>query len=53
MGAEQAGELGAELRRLSTLEAEAARDAAETIARAQAAEVVVARLGGSLGELAP
>lgn len=53
LGAEQAGELGAELRRLSTLEAEAARDAAEAVARAQAAEVVVARLGGNLDDVAP
>ena len=53
IGAEQAGELGAELRRLSTLEADAARDAADAVARAQAAEVVVARLGGSLDDLPP
>ena len=53
LGAEQAGALGAELRRLSTLEAEAARDAADTIARAQAAEVVVARRGGSLADSLP
>ncbi len=53
MGAEQAGELGAELRRLSTLEAEAARDASEAIARSQAAEVVVARLGGRIDDLPP
>ncbi len=53
IGAQQAGELGAELRRLSTLEADAARDAADSVARAQAAEVVVARLGGSLDDLPP
>ena len=53
IGARQAGELGAELRRLSALEAEAARDAADAVAQAQAAEVVVARLGGNLDELSP
>ena len=53
IGAQQAGELGAELRRLSTLEADAAREAADSVARAQAAEVVVARLGGSLDDLPP
>ena len=53
IGAQQTGELGAELRRLSTLEADAARDAADSVARAQAAEVVVARLGGSLDDLPP
>ena len=53
VGAQQAGELGAELRRLSTLEADAAREAADSVARAQAAEVVVARLGGSLDDLPP
>jgi chromosome segregation protein len=52
IGSERAGELGSELRRLSTLEGEAAREAAEALTRAQAAEVVVARLGGSVGELA-
>jgi len=52
VGSQQAGELGAELRRLSGLEGEAAREAAEAVARAQAAEVVVARLGGSVEELA-
>jgi chromosome segregation protein len=53
IGSQQAGELGAELRRLSALEADAARDASDAVARAQAAEVVVARLGGSLDELPP
>ncbi len=53
IGARQAGELGTELRRLSSLEAEAARDAADAVARAQTAEVVVARLGGSLDDLPP
>ena len=48
IGTQQAGELGAELRRLSALEGEAAREAADAGARAQAAEVVVARLGGSI-----
>ena len=48
LGTQQAGELGAELRRLSGLEGEAAREAADATARAQAAEVVVARLGGSV-----
>ncbi|RDI73797.1 chromosome segregation protein SMC [Gaiella occulta] len=46
-GAERAGALGAELRRLSGLESEAAREAADAVARAQAAEVVVARLGST------
>ena len=50
---QQAGELGAELRRLSALEAEAAREAADAVARAQAAEVVVARLGGKIDDLPP
>ena len=53
IGAQQAGELGGELRRLSTLEADAAREAGDSVARAQAAEVVVARLGGSLDDLPP
>ncbi len=53
IGAQQAGELGAELRRLSVLEAETAREAAGAAARAQAAEVVVARLGGTLDDLPP
>ncbi len=48
LGAQQAGDLGGELRRLSGLEANAARDATEAVARAQAAEVVVVRLGGSV-----
>jgi chromosome segregation protein len=46
-GGEQSGALGEELRRLGALEAEARRVATEAVARAQAAEVVVARLGGS------
>ncbi len=53
IGAEQASELGAELRRLSTLEGDAARQAAAAVARAQAAEVVVARLGGNLDDVPP
>jgi chromosome segregation protein len=53
LNAEQAGELGAELRHLSGLEGEAAREANEAVARAQAADVVVARLGGSNDEPAP
>jgi hypothetical protein len=48
LGTQQAGELGSELRRLSALEGEAARETAAAAARAQAAEVVVARLGGSV-----
>jgi len=52
LGAERAGELGAELRRLSVLEADAAREATEALAQAQAAEVVVARLGGIIAEIA-
>ena len=47
-GAERATELGDELRRLAALEAEAQREATEALRSAQAAEVVVARLGGSL-----
>jgi len=47
VGAARTGELGSELRRLSALEADAAREAADAVARAQAAEVVVARLGGT------
>ena len=48
IGARQAGELGSELRRLSALESDAAREAADAVARAQAAEMVVARLGGTV-----
>jgi chromosome segregation protein len=40
-------ELGAELRRLATVEAEARRDATEAGRRAADAEVVLARLGGA------
>jgi chromosome segregation protein len=40
-------ELGAELRRLATVEAEARRDATEAGRRAAEAEVVLARLGGT------
>jgi chromosome segregation protein len=47
MGAARSGELGSELRRLSGLEADAARETADAVARAQAAEVVAARLGGT------
>ncbi len=53
LGAEQAGELGAELRRLSLLESEVAREAAQAVARAQSAEVVVARLGGTVDDTPP
>ncbi len=53
MGAARTGELGSELRRLSALEADAAREAADAAARAQAAEVVVARLGGTGEGIAP
>jgi chromosome segregation protein len=53
VGADHAGELGAELRRLSALETETAREAADAAARAQTAEVVVARLGGSLDDVVP
>jgi len=53
IGAERARELGAELRRLSMLEAEAAREAADAVTRAQAAEVVVARLGGNVDDVDP
>ena len=52
LGAQQVGDLGAELRRLSGLEANAARDATDAVARAQAAEVVVVRLGGTV-DLSP
>ena len=51
--AARAGDLGTELRRLSALEADAARESAEAVARAQVAEVVVARLGGSIDSIAP
>jgi chromosome segregation protein len=44
---ERSTALGAELRRLAALEAEARTTASRAAARAQAAEVVVARLGGS------
>ena len=44
---------GFELRRLSALEADAAREAADASARSQAAAVVVARLGGTLGDGVP
>ncbi len=47
LGAERGGQLGSELTRLSGLEAIAAGEAADAVARAQLAEVVVARLGGS------
>ncbi len=47
-GAERATELGDELRRLAALEAEAQREATAALSSAQAAEVVVARLGGTL-----
>jgi chromosome segregation protein len=53
IGAEQAGELGSELRRLSAFEAESALEAADAVALAQAAEVVVARLGGNLDDISP
>ncbi len=46
-GGERSGALGDELRRLGAVEADARRTAADAAARAQAAEVVVARLGGS------
>ena len=52
-GRRAGGRARSELRRLSTLEADAARDAADAVARAQAAEVVVARLGGSVDDLPP
>ena len=51
--AEQSGTLGTDLRRLSALESNAAREAADAAARAQAAEVVVARLGGSSDVILP
>ena len=47
MGTARTGELGVELRRLSALEAGEARAAADAVARAQTAEVVAARLGGT------
>ncbi len=53
IGTRQAGELGAELLRLSALEAAAAREAAAATSRAQAAEVIVARLGGSIDDAPP
>jgi chromosome segregation protein len=48
LGRARAAEIGAELRRLSMLEADAARDATGAVERAQAAEMVVIRLGGSI-----
>jgi chromosome segregation protein len=51
-GARRAAELGEELLRLAPLEAEAQRSASESGRRAQEAELVVARLGGTL-ELVP
>ena len=41
------------MRRLSALEADTAREAADAVERAQAAEVVVARLGGKIDDLPP
>ncbi|HEU0336322.1 MAG TPA: AAA family ATPase, partial [Gaiellaceae bacterium] len=46
-GARRSGELGEELQRLAVREAEAQREAGAAGALAQAAEVVVARLGGT------
>jgi chromosome segregation protein len=46
--ADRASSLAAELQRLTGLEAGVRRDAAEATARAQAADVALARLGGSL-----
>jgi chromosome segregation protein len=46
-GARRSSELGEELRRLSELEAEARRDAVDAGRRAAAADVVLARLGGT------
>ncbi|MGL6279877.1 MAG: AAA family ATPase, partial [Gaiella sp.] len=51
-GARRAAELGDELRRIAPLEADAQRSAADGGRRAQEAELVVARLGGTL-ELVP
>ncbi len=48
LGAQRAGDLGAELRRLSGLEANAARDGADAASRAQASELVAIRLGGNV-----
>ena len=53
VGSGRASELGAELRRLSVLEADAARDASEAVGKAQGAEVVVARLGGAIDAVLP
>ena len=50
-GAERSGSLGAELQRLSS--SRGPRAGRRPTARAQTAEVVVARLGGSLDELRP
>ncbi len=46
VAAERSGSLGGELRSLAEIEASVRRDGADATARAQAAEVVVARLGG-------
>ena len=51
-GVERSGSLGASSRRLSGLEEAARREAADATARAQAAEVLVARLGGAVDEIA-
>ncbi len=51
-GAERSGALGAELRRLSGLEEAARAEAADATTRARAAEVLVARLGGAVDEIA-
>ena len=51
-GVERSGSLGGELRRLSSLEEAARTEAADATTRARAAEVVVARLGGAVDEVA-
>jgi chromosome segregation protein len=51
-GAERSGALGSELRRLSGLEEAARAEAADATTRARAAEVLVARLGGAVDEIA-
>ena len=51
-GVERSGSLGGELGRLSGLEEAARREASDATARAQAAEVLVARLGGAVDEIA-
>ncbi len=51
-GSRAAAELGAELRRLASLEATAQAEASQATRTAQAAEMIVARFGGTVDEIA-